>query len=102
MFEKVIERFDGIHEKFQPDPNTNACLTCQNRHWFVKGKNKPFNYCKVMLTFTWGAMNATAEELAEQEGITLCEGNPTFCPNFEAKKDEAKKNEAKKTNVQTQ
>lgn len=101
MFEKVMERFEGIPEKFLPDPNTNACLTCKNRHFFVKGKNEVFNYCRVMFAFTWGSPNASAEELANQKGVTLCEGNPTFCPNFDAKKDEAKKNEAKKeTNVQ--
>lgn len=67
-----------IPSKLLPNPKTNACMTCPNANW-VKMENKAMCHCSKMYMFTWGNSNNLTTDF-EQEGVDLCDGNPTFKP----------------------
>lgn len=67
-----------IPTKLLPNPQNNACMTCPLANWAQIG-NKAMCHCSKMYMFTWGN-NSNLNKEFEQEGVSLCDGNPTYKP----------------------
>lgn len=77
-----------------PDPKTNACLTCKSAGWFQNGEVVS-NHCSKFFFFTWndgsstkklssqdGLEKALSKKIVKPSGVSKCQHNPTFKPDF--------------------